>query len=178
MTQCFLGRPGSSPSCACPPHGMGFKKGLRAEERDVYSPNRLPRGDSAHPRVLQASEERREASVPPCHSSWPGDAEHHWAHHHCSCREGWDHQTMAGRLPPTPHHPSWKNILPHSQRNDHDVLPCSLGARYRQGVESPSRAGMRQEKDGCVSQPAKEGLPDIFVQLPTGIGPAELPVLS
>lgn len=36
MTQCFLGRPGSSPSCACPPHGMGIKKGLRAEEREMF----------------------------------------------------------------------------------------------------------------------------------------------
>lgn len=35
-----------------------------------------------------------------------------------------------------------------------------------------------QEKDGCVSQAAKQGLPDIFIQLPGGIGPVELAVLS
>lgn len=36
MTPCLLGRPGSSPSCACPPHGMGFKKGLRTDQRVMF----------------------------------------------------------------------------------------------------------------------------------------------
>lgn len=45
-------------------------------------------------------------------------------------------------------------------------------------MESPFREGIREEKDGCVSQPAKQGVPDIFVQLPGGTGPAGLAVLS
>lgn len=36
MTPGFLGRPGSSPSCACPPHGMGFKNGLRTNKREMF----------------------------------------------------------------------------------------------------------------------------------------------
>lgn len=83
---------------------------------------------------------------------------------------------MAGRLPPTPHHPLWKNTLP-SRRNDYDVLPGSWG-QDTGTVGSPSRAWLGQEDDGCVSQPAKQDLPHIFVQLPGGIGPAKLAVLS
>lgn len=64
ITPCFPGSPGGSPSRACPPCGMSFKKGLRAERREifhVYSPDRqAPGGQTAHPRILQASEGGRE----------------------------------------------------------------------------------------------------------------------
>lgn len=48
MTPWLLGRPGSSPSCACPPHGMGFKKGLRTDEGERFVLSTDSCGETRH----------------------------------------------------------------------------------------------------------------------------------
>lgn len=181
-TPSFPGSLGDAPSCACPPHGMRFKKGLRAEGREIFvftrPTDRLPGGDSARPRVLQASRGGRTdcgASVAP----------------------GLEMLNI-GRLATTPVARKGGNIRRWWERDSflcHTTKPRRTSSLYQEVLTTmcflvtwgqdtgrerkvPPGWGWEWGRGGCTSQPVREGLLDIFVQLPGGIGPVEPTVLS
>lgn len=157
---------------------MGFKKGLRTDKREMFI---LPTGScgeilhiqefckplrkggrlQCHPAVAPGLEMLNSTGLITAAAAGKGGTIRHW-----QADSLLPHTTHCGRTP----FPVAKEMT--------TIFLLAAQEQVTGTVESPSRAGLGQEKDGCASQPAKQGLPDIFVQLPGGIGPAELAVLS